>query len=181
MRFSRLSNKGLRFVDPSGSTTARTVVAQVGVAHPASRTQVDPRREYLERSVGVAKIALMQEVGVLDDVLEVLPIPSAMIMTSEEDPAVIGLEDFVETDILLTLDRGCCDHIVDMADAPGYAAVLHPSPGSQRNQQFVVGNGDRVANRRQIKLRMKANGENGLLMSSVAQVAEITRSLMSVS
>ena len=36
------------------------------------RTQVDSRREYLERSVGAAKIALVQELGVLDDVLDVL-------------------------------------------------------------------------------------------------------------
>ena len=55
-------------------------------------TQVDARQEYLERSVGAAKIALMQGLGVLDDVLEVLPIPSAMIMTSEEVPAVTALE-----------------------------------------------------------------------------------------
>ena len=144
-------------------------------------TQVHPRREYLEQSVGTAKIALMQELGVLDDILEVLPIPSALILTSEEEPAVMALEDFVETDFFLTLDSGCCDHIVDMAEVPGYAAVLHPSPGSQRNQQFVVGNGERVANRGQIKLRMKAKDEHGLLMSSVFQVVEITRPLMFVS
>ena len=68
-----------------------------------------------------------------------------------------------------------------MADAPGYACVLHPSAGSQRGQKFVVGNGDRVANRGQIKLRMKSKGADGLLMNSVFQVAEITRPLMSVS
>ena len=116
----------------------------------------------------------------LDSVLDILPV-SALVMTTEEDPSVMSLEDFVETDILLTLDSGCCDHIVDMADAPGYAAVLHPSPGSQRNQKFVVGNGDRVANQGQVKLRMKAKDEGGALMSSVFQVAEITRPLMSVS
>ena len=97
----------------------------------------------------------MQELGVLDSVLDILP-ESALIMTAEEDPSFMALEDFVEMDILLTLDSGCCDLIVDMADAPGYAAVLHPSPGSQRNQKFVVGNGDRVANKGQIKLRMKS-------------------------
>ena len=64
----------------------------------------------------------------LDSVLDILP-DSALIMTAEEGPSVTSLEDFVETDILLTLDNGWCDHIVDMADAPGYAAVLHPSPG----------------------------------------------------
>ena len=93
----------------------------------------------------------------------------------------MAMEDFVETDILLTLDSGCCDHIVDMSDAPGYACVLHPWAGSQRGQKFVVGNGERVANRGQIKLRMKSKDERGFLMNSVFQVAEITRTLMSVS
>ena len=83
----------------------------------------------------------MKEFGVFYSVLDILP-DSALIMTAEEDPSVMSLEDFVELDILLTLDSGCCDHIVDVADAPGYAAVLHPSPGSQRNQKFVVSNGD---------------------------------------
>ena len=72
----------------------------------------------------------------LHSILEILP-DSALIMTSEEDPFVMSLEDLVETDILLTLDSGCYDHIVDWADAPGYAAVLHPLPVSQRNQKFV--------------------------------------------
>ena len=65
-----------------------------------------------------------------------------------------------------------------MADAPGYASVLHPS---QRNEQFVVGSGKRVANMGQIKLRIQTKDDDGLLMSSVFQVAEITRPLMSLS
>ena len=86
-------------------------------------------------------------------------VPSCHLPKSEEDPAVMALEEFVETDILLTLDSGCCDHIVDMADAPGYACVLHPSAGSQRGQQFVVGNGERVSNRGQIQLRIAEESE----------------------
>ena len=45
----------------------------------------------------------------------------------------------------------------------------------------MVGNGERVKNQGQVKLRMKGKDENGLLMSSVFQIAEITRPLMSVS
>ena len=92
-------------------------------------TQVEPRLRYLERSVGAGKVARMQELGVLDSVLDVLP-ESALIMTAGEDPPVMALEDFVETDILLSLDSGCCERIIDMADASAYAAVLRPSPGS---------------------------------------------------
>ena len=82
-----------------------------------------------------------------DSVLPALPLPSCNILTSEEGPAAMSIQDFVETDLLLTLDSGCCEHKVDMADAPGYACVRHPSPGFQRGQKFVVGNGDRVQNK----------------------------------
>ena len=85
----------------------------------------------------------------------------------------MSMEGFVESDILLTLDIGCCDHIVDMADAPGYACVLPPSPGFQRGQKFVVGSGGRVQNKGQIKCRMKSKDESGFFMSSVSKVAEI--------
>ena len=119
-------------------------------------TRVDPREELLVRSIGAAKIALLRELGVYDGLIQAMPqVPSCNILTSEEDPAVMAMEDFVETDILLTLDSSCCDHIVDMADAPGYACVLHPSAGPQRGQKLVVGNGERVSNRGQIKLRMR--------------------------
>ena len=88
--------------------------------------------------------------------------------------------DWVETDIVLTLDSGCCDHILDLADAAGYAGALSPSAGSKRGQRLIVGNGERVPNRGQVKLKMKSK-DDGVLMSSIFQVAEITRPLMSVS
>ena len=61
------------------------------------------------------------------------------------------------------------------------AHVVHPSAGSKAGQRFIVGNGDRVQNKGQVKLRMKSKDEHGFLMSSVFQVAEITRPLLSVS
>ena len=144
--------------------------------------QVDPRATYLEQSIGEARFALLRELGVYNRILQAMPpVLSCTLLTSEEDPAVMSMEDGVKTDILLTFDSGCCDHIVDMANAHGYACVLHPSAGSQRGQKFFVGNGDRVSNKGQIQLRMRSKDEHGLLLNSVFQVAEITRPLMSVS
>ena len=60
---------------------------------------------------------------------------------AEEDPAVTAIGDFVETDIVLTLDSGCVDLLVDMPDMPGYSCRLEESPGSKRGQKFIVGNG----------------------------------------
>ena len=117
---------------------------------------------------------MLTGLGMLDECVD-----QAMVTYAEEDPAIMSMEEFVETDILLTLDSGCCDHIVDIADCPGYACVLGPSPGSKRGQKFVVGNGGRVKNQGQVDLQMGAKDGSGF--HSVFQVAEITRPLMSVS
>ena len=67
----------------------RAVVAMVGVAHSASLTRKSTHNRSLERFVGAGKVALMQELGVLDSVLDILP-ESALIMTAEEDPSVMA-------------------------------------------------------------------------------------------
>ena len=94
----------------------------------------------------------------------------------------MAMEDWVETDIVLTLDSGCCDHIADLADLPGHVHVLEPSSGSKRGQKFVVGNGERVKNQGQVLVKMaQTQGNDTINMSSIFQVAQITRPLMSVS
>ena len=139
------------------------------------------RLQHLVTAIGDAQVSLLRGLGALEPVLRAMPVPPCMVVTTEDDPAVMSLEDFIETDILLTLDSGCCDHICDIADAPGYAQVLHPSAGSRRGQRFIVGNGARVPNAGQVRLKMQSKDEAGVLMSSVFQVAEVTRPLMSVS
>ena len=72
-----------------------------------------------------------------------------------------------------------------MADAPRYANFLCESPGSKRDQQYIVGNGAEVPNEGQVTLNLEASGGGkgggGNLIKSIFQVAEITRPLMSVS
>ena len=102
-----------------------TAVALINIAHsvsPEPTTRVDPREELLERSIGAAKIALLRELGLCNGLIQAMPqVPSCNILTGEEDPAVMAME----TDILLTLDSGCCDHIVDMVDAHGGLSLHH--------------------------------------------------------
>ena len=92
---------------------------------------------------------------------------------------MMSVDDFVETEIIITLDSGCVDHLADLADMPGYACVLEESPGSKRGQRFIVGNGGKVKNEGQVRLQMTTT--DGSNLCSVFQVAEITRPLMSVS
>ena len=144
----------------------------------------DARLQYLENSVGKHNVDLMRELGVLDSVLDMVSMDAAMAMviTAEDGEGfAMTMDEFVETDIVLALDSGCCDHICDLADVPGYANSVTQSPGSQRGQRFIVDNGDRVPNQGQVKVHMMSKGDDGVLTASVFQIAEITRPLMSVS
>ena len=58
--------------------------------------------------------------------------------------------------------------------------TLSPSAGSKSGQKFTVGNGERVENRGQIRLRTKNKDNTGSILATNFQVAEITRPLMSV-
>ena len=135
------------------------------------------RDQRLEEAIGPERMKLLRILGVSGDVSDGCFGP----ITAEDDPAVMAVEEFVETDIVITLDSGCVDHLADMADMPGYACVLEPSPGSRRGQNFIVGNGSKVKNEGQVRLRMGTTDGSNQELNSIFQVAEITRPLMSVS
>ena len=109
-----------------------------------------------------------------DDVLPVtVEYPEGTILLSDGE--------FVETEIEVALDSGCCEHVLDIVDAPGYINSILPSPGSRRGQQFVVGNGQRIANEGQVEISMATLDSDPRFVKSVFQVAEVTRPLISVS
>ena len=60
--------------------------------------------------------------------------------------------------------------------------MITESPGSKRNQNFIVGNGSKVPNEGQVLLNLETtvSGKPSLI-KSIFQVADITRPLMSVS
>ena len=71
---------------------------------------------------------------------------------------------------------------MDLGDAPGYSAFLTESPGSKRQQKFIIGNGARVPNEGQLLLNMESSATSGVMKrQSCFQIAEVTRPLMSVS
>ena len=82
-------------------------------------------RDRLTQIIGADKVKMLIGLGMIDEVEEIL------LTTLEADPSIMTIGDFVETTIELTLDSGCCDHVLDLADTPGYACILAPSPGSQ--------------------------------------------------
>ena len=136
------------------------------------------KSELLEQVIGSDRMRLLSVLGVSDDIANAACFGP---ITCEDDPAVLAIAEFVETDIVITLDSGCVDHLADMADMPGYACVLEPSPGSKRGQAFIVGNGSKVKNKGQVRLQMQTTNGKAQSLNSIFQVAEITRPLMSVS
>ena len=82
--------------------------------------------------------------------------------TDDENPECLSM-DWVDTEIEICLDSGCCEHVMDLGDAPGYSMVLTESPGSKRQQQFIVGNGARVPNEGQLLLNMESSTTTGVM------------------
>ena len=59
-------------------------------------------------------------------------------------------------DIELTLDSGCCDHIMDVETlAPGYP--IRDSERSRRGGGFIVGNGEKLDNTGEALLNLEAS------------------------
>ena len=75
----------------------------------------------------------------------------------------------------VVLDSGAADHVVDQAEAPGYQ--LHESAGSKSGSCFIAANGERIPNRGEVKLEMKAGT---IRINSTFQISKISKPLWSV-
>ena len=138
--------------------------------------------ELLDRLLGDGQVKLFKEMGIYDVLVDKIHQKVLLITDSEQSSVLMGAAAQIDTDIDITLDSGCVDHIIDLGDAPGYEAYIAESAGSKRKQDYVVGNGAKVPNEGQITLNLEHNqgltdGVN--LTKSVFQVAEISRPLMS--
>ena len=92
--------------------------------------------------------------------------------------SVLPVGAWVDSIIQITLDSGCVEHVMCLEDAPGYDGAVTQSAGSLRKQNFLVGNGQALPNQGEMKLNMESH--DGIPLSSVFQVAGVTRPLMSV-
>ena len=86
--------------------------------------------------------------------------------------------DWIEVEFEVALDSGATDHVCHSGDALGY--IVEASPGSKAGQGFIVGSGARVPNDGQALLSLQASGKNGNIVSTMFQVAAVSRPLMSV-
>ena len=79
---------------------------------------------------GTAKRGLRVDVvGPLDPDAVTLP------LTTDDDEHLLPITDWQDVEIEITLDSGCCEHVLDVAEVPGY--TVNESPGSRRRQNFI--------------------------------------------
>ena len=104
----------------------------------------------------------------------------AIVPITTDDADILPVAAWEDVEIDVTLDSGCCEHVMDSSEAPGY--LIGESPGSKRGQNFVVGNGQKVPNEGQMVLNLETIlGGKRKDIRSTFQIAEVTRPLMSVS
>ena len=134
----------------------------------------------VRNALGPDAVRLLQSMGAYESVAAQV---EANLITMEEDELeVFGVDTWVDVEIEITLDSGCCEHVMDLGDAPGYAGFIGESSGSKRKQNFIVGNGQKVPNEGQLVLNLESDlGGSKRRHTSTFQVAEVTRPLMSVS
>ena len=77
-------------------------------------------------------VEILPASGILDQVVEKT---IAVITTKDmEEHGVFPIDEWIDKVIEVSLDSGCCDHITDVTDAPGYGSFLVESLGSKRDQ-----------------------------------------------
>jgi len=79
------------------------------------------------------------------------------------------------TEFPVALDSGAADHVVDSVDTPGCA--INESWGSKAGACFVAANGERIPNRGEVNLDIRAGK---VPIKSIFEISQIGRPLWSV-
>ena len=95
----------------------------------------------------------------------------------EKDALFVAGDAWTDIEFEVALDSGAVVHVCSPGDCPGY--VLEESPGSKRGQQFLMGDGGEIPNLGQKSLNL-SDGGTGKNVTSIFQIAAVTRPLMSV-
>ena len=95
------------------------------------------------------------------------------------DLLVNEAQEWEDVEFEVALDSGSIVNVCHPDDCPGY--VVTESAGSKVGQHFVVGDGGKLRNFGEWNLNFEAPREGGVnSVSSIFQVAKVTRPLMSV-
>ena len=105
------------------------------------------RRRMTLDSLGVQAVQLLEAIGALDGVVAKIEASILPVTTDDDEGDILGLDSCVDSEIEITLDSGCCEHVMDLGDAPGYGAFLTESGGSRRTQNSIVATARRFPTR----------------------------------
>jgi len=116
--------------------------------------------------------------GPLQDIgLESALAPISLFEVIEKEGILLAGDTWSDLEFEVALDSGAVIHVCAPNDCPGYA--LAESPGSRRGQEFLMGDGGTIPNLGQKSLNL-LDESVGRDLSSVFQIAAVTRPLMSV-
>ena len=106
--------------------------------------------------------------------------PVSLFERETMDLLVNEAQEWEDIEFEVALDSGSIVNVCHPDDCPGY--IISESPGSKCKHNFVVGNGGKLPNLGEWKLNLDAPASGGEInsVSSVFQVARVTRPLMSV-
>jgi hypothetical protein len=139
------------FHPPSPPVALDNVGSCSSIAFEPAQDKVTVARRISDKTVrfmiGEENAKALDALDVMDSVTaEVRAHAECHVMpTDDENPECLSM-DWVDTEIEICLDSGCCEHMMDLGDAPGYSTFLTESPGRKRQPQYIVGNGARVPN-----------------------------------
>ena len=96
--------------------------------------------------------------GGLRALLKRLEEPAIQVCEIAEEPWILINEpqEWPEVEFEVALDSGSVVHVCSNEDSLGY--LLEPSPGSKRNQLFMMGDGNKIPNQGQKTLRLGGRG-----------------------
>ena len=74
-------------------------------------------------SLGVQTVQLLDAIGALDSVVEKIEASILPVTTDDDEGDILGVDSWVDSEIEITLDSGCCEHVMDLGDAPRSTGV----------------------------------------------------------
>ena len=122
------------------------------IAQEPAREEISVARRLSDKTVrfmiGEESAKVLDALDAMDSVAaQVRAHADTLVMTTDDEKPKSLSMDWIDTEIEICFDSVCCEHVMDLGDASGCSAFLTESPGSKRQQKFIVGNGARVPTR----------------------------------
>ena len=185
-------------IAPGSATLMQVIKSSAGVAgwcqfaHVMDAVSVDAKADEALLRRQLAQQKFLEDLCVVDEIVQQRsakqvrfsdPASRGLHIFEVHDPIVDGdsailSNEWEDVEFEVALDSGSQDHVCAAEDCPGYRT--ESSPGSNRGQCFIVGDGNRLPNMGQSALNLAPMDDSTVELKSCFQIARVTRPLMSV-